>query len=115
MNFSSCLFAAATTFGCVEPVLSTAIPEEKSMNLFPSTSVTMEPWADSTTRGSSLAIEGETTFDVLRITALALGPGTSPLTILRRFLDGKYRTPRNLGPRGDAAYAGFCLGIDSSI
>ena len=85
------------------------------MNLFPSTSVTTEPWADSTTSGASLAIEGETTFDVLRITALALGPGTSPLTILRLFFDGKYGSPRNRGPRGEAAYAGFCLGIDSSI
>ena len=93
MNFSSCFLAAATTSGCVEPVLSTAIPDEKSMNLLPSTSVTREPWADSTTSGRSLEIDGETTFEVLRITALALGPGTSPLTILRFFLDGKQQVP----------------------
>src|SRR4029077_8796826 len=112
MNLSSCLFAAATTFGWVEPVLSTAIPEEKSMNLFPSTSVTTEPWADSTTRGSSLAIDGEMTFDVLLMTALARGPGRSPFTILKCFLEGKCESPRNNSLR-ETAYAGLALGIDN--
>src|SRR6267143_2410913 len=98
MNLSSCLFAAATTLGWVEPVLSTAIPEEKSMNRFPSTSVTTEPWADSTTSGASLAIDGEMTLDVLLMTALAFGPGRSPLTNLTCFLEGKYQSPRRQSP-----------------
>src|SRR5216684_385792 len=115
MNLSSCLFAAATTFGWVEPVLSTAIPAEKSMNRFPSTSVTTEPWADSTTSGTSLAIDGDMAFEVLLMTALAFGPGKSPLTILACFLEDKYQSPRNGSLPWGTFYAGFCLGNDSSI
>jgi hypothetical protein len=70
------------------------------MNLFPSTSVTKEPWADSTTSGASLEIEGEIVFDVLLMTALAFGPGTLPLTNLKFFLEGKCRSPRSRRLRG---------------
>src|SRR6267143_5048097 len=108
MNLSSCLFAAATTLGWVEPVLSTAIPEEKSMNRFPSTSVTTEPWADSTTSGSSLAIDGEMTLDVLLMTALAFGPGRLPLIILTGFLEDKYQFPKD---RRSPLTGGLCRAL----
>ena len=50
-NLSACALAAATTDGSLCPKFATPIPQAKSKNVFPSTSVIVAPSARSATIG----------------------------------------------------------------
>src|SRR5438445_10907159 len=81
MSSLACFWMAATTCGWQCPVDVTAIPDEKSKNSFPSTSVTTMPRPSLATSGYERVYDGEIYRSSPSRTRLAFGPGRSDLIL----------------------------------
>src|SRR5712691_4599074 len=79
-NFAACSWTASTTRGCAWPTLRQPTPPVKSMNVFPSTSVSVAPSPRSITTGKKIESGSAITRFFRSRIALERGPGIAVLS-----------------------------------
>ena len=76
-NLANCSCAASTTRGCEWPTFRQPTPPVKSMNVLPSTSVSVAPRPSAVTIGWTSESGSAITRSLRSMISLDLGPGTS--------------------------------------
>src|SRR5215211_4980434 len=82
VSLSACSLTASTTRESVCPMFITPMPPPKSMNVFPSTSVSRAPFASLANIGVAIPTPDETALCRRSINARLFGPGISVLILV---------------------------------